>query len=367
MRWVFYVDMDAFYVNCELRVRPDLANRPVIVGPDPKLGPSRGVVLSASYEARKFGVRSAMPAAQAARLCPEAVWVPADFPKYERGSGEVLERLARFAPDARPHSIDEAALTIEAESPVEADRIARAIQDDLRRTLQLPCTVGVAPNRLVAKIATDLAKPAGVRVVSPEEVRAFLAPLPVRAIPGIGPKTEERLAEVGVKQVADLLTVPRATLHPVLGSGVEELRRLARGEYVDPPETVSGPRSRSTEETFETDLDAWDPLEAECRRLSRRLAESLSGERLRYQTVTVALRWADFSRVQRSHTLPSAREGPGDLESSAVRLLREIWSFEQGARRRPARMLSVGAERLVPARLRSVPLERFDVVRGTVK
>jgi nucleotidyltransferase/DNA polymerase involved in DNA repair len=367
MLWVVYVDMDAFYVACELRDRPDLKGRPVIVGPDPKLGPTRGVVLSASYEARAFGVRSALPVGPAARLCPSAVWIAADFPKYERVSDEVLGRLARFAADVRPFSIDEAAFTVEADGAVEVERLARSIQQDLGTTLNLPATIGAAPNRLVAKIATDAAKPAGVRVVGPEDVPAFLAPLPVRAIPGIGPKTEERLRAVGVERIGQLAETSRATLVPVLGAMADEYRRVARGQYVDPPDSASGPRSRSVEETFESDLADLEPVDAAAGRLARDLARALSTERLRYQTVTIAVRWADFARVQRSRTLSAAREGPGDLEAVARRLVRELWTAERGGRQRAVRMLSVGAERLTPARTRSLPLDAFDEPPRTVK
>ena len=367
MRWVVYVDMDAFYVACELRDRPDLRGLPVIVGPDPKLGATRGVVLSASYEARAFGVRSALPVGQAARLCPSAVWIAADFPKYERVSGEVLGRLARFAADVRPFSIDEAAFSVEADGAAPVAELARSIQQDLGTALGLPATIGAAPNRLVAKIATDTAKPAGVRVVGPEEVPAFLAPLPVRAMPGIGPKTEERLRAVGVERIGQLAEVSRATLVPVLGSMADEYRRVARGQYVDPPDSASGPRSRSVEETFDSDLTELEPIEAAVGRLARELAGALSSERLRYQTVTIAVRWADFTRVQRSRTLPAAREGPGDLEPVALRLVHELWGAERGGRRRAVRMLSVGAERLTPARTRSLPLDVFDAPPHTVK
>ncbi|HYK93713.1 MAG TPA: DNA polymerase IV [Thermoplasmata archaeon] len=367
MRWVFYVDMDAFYVSCELRDRPDLKGRPVIVGPDPSQGPTRGVVLSASYEARKFGVRSALPAAQAARLCPDAVWVPADFAKYERLSTDVMERLRRFSPDARPHSIDEAAFSVELESPVEVERLARTVQEDVRRSLDLPCTVGVAPSRLVAKIATDTAKPAGVRVVGPDSVAAFLAPLPVRAVPGIGPKTEERLAAAGIHQIGDVATAPRSAVSSAVGGWAEELRRLAQGKSEDPVESEGGPRSRSVERTFSEDVGTWEGLEPRIRELAESLADALAHERWRYQTVTVAVRWADFGRVQRSRTLPSAREGRGDLAGTAARLARELWGLEQSGHRRPVRMVSVGAERLVPARLRSIPLDHFDARRGIVK
>ena len=359
MRWVLYVDMDAFYVECERRDRPELAGKPVIVGPDPKQGPTRGVVLSASYEARPSGVRSAMPVRLADRLCPDAVWVPPDFGKYERAAGEVRARLATFSTDVLPLSIDEAAVTVDREGPEEVEAIARAVQADLWTTLRLPATVGAGPNRLVAKVATDQAKPGGVKVVPPDGVVAFLAPLPVRSVPGVGPKTEERLLAIHVERVEQLGTVPRTVLVGALGSFGLELRRLARGEYEDPRETGYTARSRSTEQTFEADLTELSDMEPVFDDLASQLARSLEKEKMRYQTVTVAVRWQDFTRVQRSRTLPAATDGEGELKSTGRKLLREIWASEKAGVGRPARMLSVGAERLVPARLRSVPLESF--------
>src|SRR5580692_10524917 len=198
MRWVVYLDIDAYYVSCELRDRPDLVGRPVIVGPDPGLRPTRGVVLSASYEARKFGVRSAMPAREAARRCPEAVWIAADFPKYGRTAEEVRDLLrARFG-EVVPLSIDEAAVGVDAADDGAAGAVAVAVQAEIRTTLGLPVSIGVATSRTVAKIASDRAKPGGVVVVRPESVATFLGPLPIRAVPGVGPKTEARLATYGI-------------------------------------------------------------------------------------------------------------------------------------------------------------------------
>lgn len=360
MRWVLYVDMDAFYVSCELRDHPELRGRPVIVGPDPKLGPSRGVVLSASYEARKFGVRSAMPAAQAGRLCPDATWIRADFEKYGRMSGEVRARLARFDPDVQSYSIDEAAIVEDLPDSAAAEQRAREVQSDLSTSVGLPCSIGVASSRLVAKIATDQAKPAGIRVVPPETTAEFLAPLAVRSIPGVGAKTEERLRAVGVEKIGDLLVISRLKLRGAVGSFAAELHQLAKGEHVDSEHPLEGTHSRSSEETFDRDIDRLDEAEEAVRRLARRLGAALAEERMRYPGVSVAVRWADFSRVQRSHTLRSAREGSGDLESTAVRLLRDLWSHERTGQGRSIRMVSITAERLVPARGRSVPLDVFD-------
>ncbi|MCI4335959.1 MAG: DNA polymerase IV [Thermoplasmata archaeon] len=359
MRWVLYVDMDAFYVSCELRDRPELVGKPVIVGPDPKQGHRRGVVLSASYEARAFGVKSAMPATAADRLCPNAHWVSANFEKYGRLSGEVRTVLNRHSPAVLPLSIDEAALSIELPEIEAATSLARTIQAELRDTLQLPSSWGVATDRWVAKIATDLAKPAGVRAVSPEQTVEFLRPLPVRAVPGVGPKTEERLRLVGVERIGQLAEVPRRDLVRAVGSFADELRQLARGEHVDRREESAGPRSRSTDETFGQDITVLPTLETATSRLARGLAESLTHEKLRYGTVTVGLRWSDFNRSQHSRTLGASREGSAALEQVATQLLRELWGAEQAGAARGVRTLSVGVERLSPARTRAVPLDAF--------
>ncbi len=360
-RWVVYVDLDAFYVACELRDRPELAGRPVIVGPPPSEGPSRGVVLSASYEARKFGVASAQPAVVAARLCPEAVWIPPDFAKYEQASREVREVLRRHAGTVVPYSIDEAALYLDVPSAGAARAIAERVQAELRAELSLPASLGVATSRAVAKIATDRAKPGGIVVVPPEEAASFVAPLSVRAVPGVGPKTEELLRRLGIEQIGDLAKARPSELRRALGSFGDELGALARGEPVLEPATVSGPRSRSSDRTFAVDVDHWDEVETAVRTLAEELSRSLDRERLRYGSVGVAFRWADFSRTQRVRSLSAAREGVAPLVELAVRLARELWESERAGRRRPIRTLSVRTERLTERTQRQASLDGFAV------
>jgi DNA polymerase IV len=357
--WVLYVDLDAFYVSCELRDRPDLRGRPVIVGPPPAEGPTRGVVLSASYEARPSGVRSAMPVAVAARLCPDAVWIRPDFAKYERNSREVRAVLRRHSPTVIPYSIDEAAVVVRNVDAEEAGRVAGRIQRELLEELALPSTVGVARSRTIAKIATDLAKPAGIRVVRPEEAAAFLAPLPVRAIPGVGPKTEELLHGRGVVTIGDLAARKPSDLARPLGAFGADLIALARGEPREEPEESDEPRSRSTDHTFAQDVDRWDEIESAVRSLARDLAASLDQENLRYGTVGVAFRWSDFSRSQRSRSLGAAREGVVPLTEAAVRLARELWESERSSRQRPIRTVSVRTERFVLRTQRQAFLDAF--------
>lgn len=358
-RWVLYVDLDAYYVACELRDRPELRGRPVIVGAPPAEGPTRGVVLSASYEARPSGVRSAMPVGVAARLCPEAVWIPPDFAKYERISRDVRALLRRHSPTVVPFSIDEAAVILDGADAVVARQTAVMIQRELLQELSLPASIGVAPSRTIAKIATDRAKPAGILVVTAEEAAAFLAPLPVRAIPGVGPKTEEVLHGRGVRTIGDLAGQKPSELFRALGSFANELVALARGMPREEAEGSDGPRSRSTDHTFARDVDRWEEVEGTVRTLAEELAVTLDREDLRYGTVGVAYRWADFARSQRSRSLGVAREGAVPLTETALRLARELWDSELSARRRPVRTVSVRTERLAPRTQRQIVLDEF--------
>ncbi len=365
--WVLYVDLDAYYVSCELRSRPDLVGRPVIVGPPPAEGPSRGVVLSASYEARKFGVHSALPAATAARLCPDAVWIPPDFPKYEATARDVRALLERHGTRVVPYSIDEAVVLVPAASAVEAGERARAIQEALRRELSLPSSIGVSTSRVVAKVASDRAKPGGVVVVPADGIAEFLAPLPVRAIPGVGPKTEALLRARGVETVGELASHSASEFVRPLGHFANELVRLARGRPVEPLEEGAGPRSRSTDHTFVSDVDQWSPLESTVRTLSESLASTLEKEGLRYGAVGVGFRWADLSRSQRSRALAAAREGSAPMIAAAERLARELWETEGSQGRRLVRTVSVRAERLVPRTQRQTLLEGYSAASPDIK
>ena len=360
MRWTLYVDMDAYYVSCEVRDRPELLGRPVIVGPDPKLGPTRGVVLSASYEARASGVRSALPVGQASRLCPEAVWIPAHFPLYEQVAHEVRAHLAHFGDRVVPLSIDEAAVEIDVADAAASESVAREIQRSLKDALRLPASIGVSPFRTVAKIASDRAKPAGIVVVRPEETASFLAPLSVRSVPGVGPKTAERLQEIGVVRISDLVGVPPVRLRSAVGSFAVELIALAQGAPREGRESgPPGPRSRSTAETFVADVADLPTLLDAIDRLAEDLSRALALEGLGFQTVTVALRWDDFERVQKSQTLPGMRRDATTLRTGARHLLQALWAREAAHGHRRARTVSVSAERLRPVKAGGPDLDSF--------
>ena len=357
--WVLYVDLDAYYVACERRDRPNLGGRPVIVGPPPSDEAGRGVVLSASYEARAFGVRSAMPTRVAARLCPDAVWVPPDFPKYERIATEVRELLRPHASALIPYSIDECVLLVGEASGEEARELAGRLQRELLEKLGLGASIGIAASRTVAKIASDRAKPGGILLVPPGEVVAFLAPLPVRAIPGVGPRTEEVLARHGIRTIGELAAHRATDLLRDLGGFARELVDLARGVPHEPPEEHGEPRSRSADRTLAEDAQNADEVVAVVRRLAGELARSLETEGVRYGAVVVAFRWSDFERTQRGRTLSASREGSETLVDEAERLARALWGEERGRRRRGVRTVSVRVERLSDRDQRQVSLDDY--------
>ena len=360
MRWCLYVDMDAFYVSCELRDRPELRGLPVAVGPNPREGHSRGVVLSASYEARKFGLRSALPVSRAHALCPDAVWIPADFAKYEAAAKDVRRVLTRFSPDVVPFSIDEAAVLVDVPDGGAARSVAVDIQKALSSELQLPSSIGVSIYRTVAKIATDRAKPGGICVVEPEATAEFLAPMRVGAVPGVGPKTQAILEGLGVQTIGDLLTTDPHMLLRRFGTFGEELRALAAGTPRESGEIEAGPpKSRSSDRTLGEDTRDADVLEGVVRELARDAALSVQSEGYRYETVTLRLRWEDFLQIQRGRTLGAAREGSEPSIREAVRLLHELLQEERHGRNRRVRLASVRLGGLQPRTGRQRRLDRY--------
>jgi nucleotidyltransferase/DNA polymerase involved in DNA repair len=360
MRYIAYVDMDAYYVSCEIRERPELEGAPVIVGRAPTTPEARGVVLSASYAARKFGVRSAMPVVQAARRCPQAVWIPPNFEKYGRIAGEIRELLAGRADRVIPLSIDEAALELDLEEPEPVRVWAASVQELLKDRLGLPSSIGGSPYAVVAKIASDAAKPGGIRVVPAEETRTFLAPLPARAIPGIGPKTAQRLEVAGVRTVGELAESSHELLRRLLGHYGEEVQSLARGT---PTRALSrlpedrGPRQHSLDRTLAKDTRDGGEIKQMLTEMAGELAGALHQEGLRYQSIVVRLRWEDFSQSQRGRQLPALHEGTAMLAAEAVRLGHELLERERGERDRAVRRVSLSAGSFAPRRGRQLVLD----------
>ncbi len=305
-RVVMHADMDAFYAAVEIRENPALEGKPVVVGADPREHP-RGVVLTASYEARRYGVRSAMSCVQAVRLCPQAVFVPPHFERYGQVSGEIMDTLRGFADRLEPAGIEEAYLDVSQRCGgnfSRAHEIAREVKTAIRTNHRLTCSVGIASTKAVAKIASDFEKPDGLTVVHPDDVVGFLAPIPVRKILGVGPKTAERLKELGLEVIGDLQRYNRQDLVEVLGAFGEYVHDVALGRDAGQVIEPSGPpESISTETTFETDLAAYGDLWPELEALAKSLHEQLLHEKYVYRTVTLKARYSNFETHTRSRSL----------------------------------------------------------------
>jgi len=320
---VLHLDLDAFFAAVEQRDKPSLRGKPVVVG---GIG-ARGVVATASYEARAYGVRSAMPAAEARRRCPHAAFLAGRFASYRAASAEVMALLHELSPLVEPLSLDEAFVDLRAAPTTDYSPAGLAeLGEELRaavtaRTGGLTASVGLASSKLLAKTASELAKPDGVRVVVPGSERAVLAPLPVSVIPGVGPVTAERLHRIGLRTVADLQSVPADELGQVVGaSHAAELVRLAHAEDERAVVAEREAKSISTEDTFETDLVDPARLVAILDGHARSVARRLSAAQLFARTVTIKVRTYEFSTHTRARTLPSATNRP-ELISEVARSL----------------------------------------------
>ncbi len=300
--------MDAFYASVEQRDDPRLRGRPVVVA----WKGLRSVVCAASYEARKFGVRSAMPAIQAERLCPHAVFVPPDFVRYKMASRGAREIFQRHTDLMEPLSLDEAYLDVTENKmglPT-ATRVAKAIREAIREELHLTASAGVAPNKFLAKIASDWRKPDGLFVIQPDEIESFLTPLPVGRIPGVGKVTEKRLQQIGVKTVGDLRNVTSVILDERFGRYGARLYRLARGIDQNPVVSDRLVKSISAEDTFERDIPLGE-TEAIIRKLAEKVWSASRKDTRIARTVVLKLKTSGFQTLTRSHTASAA---PGSCE-----------------------------------------------------
>ena len=308
-RTIVHVDMDAFYASVEQRDRPELRGRPVVVGALPG---HRGVVSAASYEARPFGVRSAMPISRAVRLCPHAEFLPVDHAKYGRVSGEIMALLGELTPLVEPISIDEAFLDVTASRALFGD--GRAIAGEIKRRIRegvgLTASVGVAANKFVAKVASELGKPDGLVVVLAGEEPSFLAPLAVARLWGVGRVTGEALESLGIRTIGQLAATPADHLAARVGAaGAEHLLALARGDDRRAVDTSGEAKSMSAEETFEVDHRDGERLRATLRRQAERVARELRAGALAGTVVQLKLRFADFSTITRRHTVEPTQDG----------------------------------------------------------
>jgi DNA polymerase-4 len=353
MEPILHVDMDAFYASVETIKEPALRGRPVIVG---GLG-GRGVVTSASYEARSFGVTSAMPMVRARRLCPHGVFLPNDFEAYVDYSGRIRGLFDSYTPLVEPLSLDEAFLDVAGSvrlfgTPVE---IAQRVRADVAG-LGLPCSVGVAPNKFLAKLASTRAKPAGLLVVPADRVTEFLHPLPVSALWGVGEAAADSLRRLGLKTVGDVARLPRRTLERAVGDSLgSHLHHLANGlddRVVTPNEPA---KSVGSEATFAADLDAVGPIMREVLRLSDRTATRLRSKGLCGRTVTLKIRFSNFKTITRSQTLEEAVDTGPEIYAIARSLYERL-----GPDRPRIRLLGVSLSGLVPG----PPQRQLDLLIG---
>lgn len=336
-RAILHLDMDAFFAAVEQRDRPELRGRPVLIGHD---GP-RGVVATASYEARPFGCHSAQPMVTAKRLCPQAVIVPVDGRRYQEVSQEMFTILEEFSPVIEPLSIDEAFLDLSGTErllgPPEA--AAADLRARIKRELNLTASVGVAPNKFLAKLGSDMHKPDGLTVIRPEEIDRVLLPLPVTKLWGIGKATAGRLEKVGIRTIADVRRQSIAWLERYLGSEAQRYFDLAHGRDDRPVVHDRAAKSIGHEQTFETDVPDADEVRRVLLDQVEQVAARLRRHGLKCRGLSVKIRYGDFKTIGRSMTFGSPTDATAELWQAA-RGLFDAWAFQ------PVRLIGVSAERL---------------------
>ena len=349
-RRILHCDMDCFYAAVHVRDDPSLAGKPVVVGGSPD---GRGVVAAANYESRRYGIHSAMPAAQARRLCPKTVFLKPEFKRYRSESEAIFAIYRLFTPTIQPLSLDEAYLDVtdhlgEFDS---ATAIAREIRRRVRDERGLTVSVGVAPNKLIAKIASDHDKPDGLTVVKPAQIEAFLAPLPIRRLHGVGPAGEKALHELGISSVGELRRLSLDRLMERFGHWGRTLHGFARGEDSRDVHSDHVRKSLSTEHTFAKNIRDPDEINEVLKGMATEVATSLAKRKLSASTVTIKARYPDFTTVTRSHTLPAPTAEVSTLINCAHELIRSTEAF-----RRSVRLLGVGASNLVPGGVEQLAL-----------
>jgi DNA polymerase-4 len=340
LRRILHVDMDAFYASVEQRDRPQLRGRPVVVGGDPR---GRGVVCAASYEARKYGVRSAMPMARAVRLCPDAVIVPPNFERYHSVSRTVFDTFRQVTPLVEPLSLDEAYLDVTENAWGEplGMHVAQRLKQAIRDSTGLTASAGVAPNKFLAKIASGWKKPDGLTVIAPERVEPFLRELPIDALWGVGPVTARRLRSHGLARLIDVRSRSLPELQALVGSMAPWLLQLAHGIDDRPVEPNRPRKSVGTENTFAHDLVDIREVREKVSEMARHVADWLTRKGIVAKTITLKVRYGDFTTVTRSRSDGGPTQNAENIVSRALALIERT---ECG--QRPVRLLGVSAHNL---------------------
>jgi len=338
---IMHIDLDAFFVSVEQVLNPELRDKPVVVGGKPD---RRGVVAAASYEARAFGLHAGMPLVTASRLCPQAIFIQGSFPRYRHASQRFMAILGDFSPFLEPISLDEAYLDVTGFESIHGSihQMALTIRQRIKDELGLCASVGIAGCKVVAKVASELSKPDGLLEVASSEERAFLAPMPVEKLPGIGKKTERILKGLGVHTILDLSLLPLSTLKIHFGASGEVLHRFSNGidnRKVLPP---SAAKSISRETTFGEDTRNVTLIEATLRYLSERVGAYLRQRARQAKCVTLKLRYADFTTITRSHTLLQTTDTDQTIFDTGVNLLHKALSAEKQA----VRLIGIGVSNL---------------------
>jgi DNA polymerase IV (DinB-like DNA polymerase) len=322
-RIIFHMDMDHFYTAVEEREHPEYKGKPVVVGADPKEGKGRGVVSTSNYEARKAGVRSGLPISRAWKLCPEAVYLPPNFPLYINVSIEIMNIARKYADKFEQWGIDEAFLDVSTrvKDYAEAEALAKQIKREIREKEQLTCSIGIGPNKLIAKIASDIQKPDGLTTVKEDQVQAFLAPLPARKLLWVGRKTESKLKTIGITTIGDLARYDPTVLAETFGVMGTQMHLMARGIDRSEVEQRTEVKSISHETTFEEDTDDADTVLTALDALSEEVAKETLNQNLFFKTVTIKMRYENFETHTRSKTLPFMTNRPQDLKKTSRELL----------------------------------------------
>jgi DNA polymerase-4 len=356
-RCIFHIDLDAFFVSVEQVFNPELKGKPVIVGGDPE---RRGVVASASYEARPFGIHAGMPLSKARRLCPQAIFIRANFYRYRDASNRFMEILADFTPDIEPLGLDEAYLDVTGcvDPYGSPQKLARAIKERINKELKITASVGIATCKVVAKIASDLCKPDGLLEIAPGREQAFLNPLPIAKLPGVGEKTEQSLTELGITTIGELASLPLDTITRRLGAMGTVLHSYARGIDDREVEAPGEAKSISQQLTFARDTLDRNFLEANLHNLCQEVCQELRSQNKKAKCVAIRLRYADFKTITRQVTLQEASDVTQVIFATAQQLLSKTLA-KQG---KPIRLIGIRVSSLVGEE-KQLPMFDFKVAK----